>query len=592
MEPTIKQYGVWGADVIAGTSIGLGSDTHIRNTGVYQRIHALQSSGQLPPNTASRVFVVFLKGFTYDFTDSSGVHSNTSLCGYHDVNNGTYYAVIPWEFVKGHGCTMQNLISHELQEAMTDPVPWNGWVTTTGFGGFSHAEVGDTCNGQGQSMTAVLNAGAIGPGTSFSVQKIADNSTQTCAAWSRATTSTLGAVESPPGTMNVFWPVPPRIVTGGGALGHAWSTNGQPYQSEIIRTGKPLFFVGAPSAVSTELGRLDVYVESSTGDTWRFSQVDHNSSWTSKIIALDTASQPSVVTGQTDRTDMVVRTYEGTIGHYWSTDNVNFSFENLGFAQSIGPPTILALGSGYLNVFLYNSDSAVAIKSFTPGVGWALGGPANDGWLDSGQPPYGNGGALVPVPFGAVYVGSQTQQPPFNQAVFVDRGDGMDNGNGDGTATLLYTPFVKSTDPQLPNNGGYWKGGDYSLLTPTPFPLNITPFGAFAAAQYPGDPTDGRFHRGVDLAWWDYNNKSYVLQHFTPSLGWTGVVNKNAWDAPQSLGGVFINPPILGEEGLSGYTEVFGVGTDQCLWVSSFRGRGAGGTPPSSPSPTGICNVL
>ena len=589
MEPTIKQYGIWGAEVIGGTSIGLGSDTHIRNTGVYQRIHALQASQQLPANTPSRIFIVFLKGFTYDFTDASGVHSNSNICGYHDTNNGTYYAVIPWEFVKGHGCTVQNVISHELQEAMTDPTPWNGWATTTGFGGFTHAEIGDACNA-GQPVTAVLNAGAIGPGTSFSVQKIADNSTQTCSAWSRATTSTLTAVESPPGTMNVFWPVPPRIVTGGGALGHAWSTNGLPYQSEIIPTGAAVFFVGAPSAVSTELGRLDVYVQSATGDVWRFSQVNHNSSWSSKIIAFDSSVQPSVVTSQTDRTDMVVRTWEGTIGHYWSNDNVNYFFENLGIPQSIGPPILLALGSGYLNIFTYAAGGAVAIESYTAGVGWAPGGPANNGWLDSAQPP-GNGGALVPVPFGAVYVGSQTQQPPFNQAVFVSKGDGSDNGNGDGTATLLYTPYITATNPQLPNNGGYWRGEEYTLLTPTPFPINITPFGAFATAQYPGDPSDGRFHQGVDLAWWDYNSRSYVLQHFTPSLGWNGVVTESSWDAPQSLGGVFINPPSLGEEA-SGYTEVFGVGTDQCLWVSTFLGAAPEVSPRSSPSPTGVCNVL
>ena len=84
-EPTTKQYGVWGAQVINGTSIGVGTDTHIQNAGVYARIHLLQSQGKLPPNTPSRIFVVFLKGFTYDFTDSQGVSSNTNLCGYHDL---------------------------------------------------------------------------------------------------------------------------------------------------------------------------------------------------------------------------------------------------------------------------------------------------------------------------------------------------------------------------------------------------------------------------------------------------------------------------------------------------------------------------
>jgi hypothetical protein len=184
-EPVVKQYGVWGARVLPSVSIGVGSDTHIRNAGVAQRIALLQSTGQLPPSTPNRVFVVFLKGFTYDFSDWSGWASGD--CAYHANSGGTYYAVVPWEYLgspdNGGNCTVQTATSHELMESMTDPYPWNGWVTTPST--FFHNEGADQC----------------GTGTSLSfgfVSSFSDNASSTCASFSRRTTSPLALTRASP----------------------------------------------------------------------------------------------------------------------------------------------------------------------------------------------------------------------------------------------------------------------------------------------------------------------------------------------------------------------------------------------------------
>ncbi|HVY40348.1 MAG TPA: hypothetical protein VHM31_20555 [Polyangia bacterium] len=587
LEPTPKQYGVWGAQVLASNVIGLGSDTKIHDSTVYQRIHSLQASNKLPANSPNRVFIVFLKGFSYDFSDNSKIDGN--LCGYHYYNGGTYYAVVPWELAAGR-CDLQNIVSHELLEAMTNPEPEgfsagtfpgprSAWTAATGTLGTTAEEIADTCAPQNQLVTATMDTPSIARGQTFNVTKVADDSAQSCAGWSRATSPTLTAIDSPPGTMNVFWTVPPRVVSGGGALGHAWSVNGLPFQTEIIRTGSNLGFAGAPTAVTPTLGRLDVYVYSTLGTIHKFSQSDRSSSWTFGVAFQNATTPASAVSPAELRTDVVFRNNAGTIDHYWSNDSTNFAMDTLGVISSIGPPIIRALGSGYYNVFTYGWNANVAVHSFVPGVGWTSGGPTGTGWLNGAQPKH----PVVPVPFAATYVGTMAQPPPFNQAVIVSMGNGMSNGNGDGTSTQLYTPYIKAASASYSFNNGYWDGAEYHDMMPNGFPVAFTPFGAVAAGAHVerGDP------QGLDIAWWDYYTQGYVYQNFQARSGWGNISSQSAWSAPIRLGGVFTSPPVLGEQGE--YTYVFGVGQDRCLYTTSFR-RVDG--PPGAPTFAGACNVL
>jgi|SRR5579884_1322672 len=125
------------------------------------------SSGALPPATANTLYFLYLPPGTV--VSQGGGRSCLTFCGYHDATgNGLYYAVMPYAGCSG--CTggmsvldaLTTVSSHELAEAITDPVPGTGWYDDT------HGEIGDICAWQ----TAKLG--------SFTVQLLWSNSRNAC----------------------------------------------------------------------------------------------------------------------------------------------------------------------------------------------------------------------------------------------------------------------------------------------------------------------------------------------------------------------------------------------------------------------------
>ncbi len=77
---------------------------------------------------------------------SQGSRSCTSFCGYHnDINGQVFYAVMPYAGCSGCLGSLQafdaltSTSSHELCEAITDPVPGQGWYDD------NNGEIGDIC---------------------------------------------------------------------------------------------------------------------------------------------------------------------------------------------------------------------------------------------------------------------------------------------------------------------------------------------------------------------------------------------------------------------------------------------------------------
>ena len=75
-----------------------------------------------------------------------GSRSCQAFCGYHDVmDSDLFYAVVPYPGCQG--CTgtlsvfdaLTSVSSHELCEAVTDPVPGQGWYDDV------NGEIGDVC---------------------------------------------------------------------------------------------------------------------------------------------------------------------------------------------------------------------------------------------------------------------------------------------------------------------------------------------------------------------------------------------------------------------------------------------------------------
>jgi len=111
--------------------------------------------GNLPPFDPNTLYFVFLPPGTS--ISMGGGASCLSFCGYHEhINGQIYYAVMP--FPDCPGCSglggnndlfsaLTVIASHELCEAITDPIPGQGFYDDT-FG-----EIGDICEQKGNIKT-------------------------------------------------------------------------------------------------------------------------------------------------------------------------------------------------------------------------------------------------------------------------------------------------------------------------------------------------------------------------------------------------------------------------------------------------------
>src|SRR5205085_12152336 len=124
------------------------------------------SSGAVPTPDSNTLYFIFLpSGVTVALGGSS---SCQDFCGYHDAIGGqTYYAVMPYPSCNGclGGLSTFNALtatsSHEFSEAITDPVPGQGWYDD------ANGEIGDICEGSNKTISngAAAKAGT----TSFTV---------------------------------------------------------------------------------------------------------------------------------------------------------------------------------------------------------------------------------------------------------------------------------------------------------------------------------------------------------------------------------------------------------------------------------------
>jgi hypothetical protein len=98
----------------------------------------------LPEPNENRLYAIFLPPNVAIVMNAG--RSCQTFCGYHDaIDNETFYAVLPYPDCAG--CignlaefeALTSTASHELAEAITDPVPGTGWYDD------AQGEVGDIC---------------------------------------------------------------------------------------------------------------------------------------------------------------------------------------------------------------------------------------------------------------------------------------------------------------------------------------------------------------------------------------------------------------------------------------------------------------
>src|SRR3989441_506167 len=121
------------------------------DSAIQQMLEAAVARKSLPAPTANTVYFAFLPpGVT---VVAGSERSCQAFCGYHDRSaGGLYYAVVPYPNCSG--ClgnlapldALTSVCSHELAEAITDPVPGQGWYNDT------NGEIGDICAWQNQKL--------------------------------------------------------------------------------------------------------------------------------------------------------------------------------------------------------------------------------------------------------------------------------------------------------------------------------------------------------------------------------------------------------------------------------------------------------
>jgi hypothetical protein len=146
----LSEYSVPGQEIGHGTRKGSTVFTTsepgktVTDAAIQAMLQTEIASGIFPAASSSSLYFVFLPPGTQ--VEQGGAKSCKTFCGYHDAtSDNIFYAVMPYP-----GCTgcegglaipdaLTSTSSHELCEAITDPVPGKGWYDD------ANGEIGDIC---------------------------------------------------------------------------------------------------------------------------------------------------------------------------------------------------------------------------------------------------------------------------------------------------------------------------------------------------------------------------------------------------------------------------------------------------------------
>ena len=156
----LAEYNTENVTIGRGSPLGsniVGPDpaSQVADSDIRAQITTRLADGSIPPWDANTLYAVLLPpGVTVQI--SGGAASCSDFCGYHDAildangNPLAYYAVLPYPGCQGCMRAQDNTLlsdfdalttvaSHEIAEAVTDPIPGRGWSDD------QQGEIGDIC---------------------------------------------------------------------------------------------------------------------------------------------------------------------------------------------------------------------------------------------------------------------------------------------------------------------------------------------------------------------------------------------------------------------------------------------------------------
>ena len=152
----LSEYNVEGKKIGHGQFIGSKVITagvpaaSVTDSAIQTALQKWITAGKVPTTNANSLYFIFLEeGVT---SVMGGSRSCQSYCGYHNNVGDIYYAAMPYPGCSGclGGLDVLNALtgtsSHELCEAITDPVPGTGWYDD------AQGEIGDICAWQFKQM--------------------------------------------------------------------------------------------------------------------------------------------------------------------------------------------------------------------------------------------------------------------------------------------------------------------------------------------------------------------------------------------------------------------------------------------------------
>lgn len=146
----LGEYSVSGETIGHGSRIGTTSIATpalgplVSDAQIQQTLEQLIAAGTLPGPTANSLYFLYLP--LNVAVTQGGSRSCQAFCGYHNATGtNVFYAVMPYPGCAGcaGGLALLDALtstsSHELCEAITDPVPGEGWYDD------HYGEIGDIC---------------------------------------------------------------------------------------------------------------------------------------------------------------------------------------------------------------------------------------------------------------------------------------------------------------------------------------------------------------------------------------------------------------------------------------------------------------